>query len=190
MYARSCMHFLQAQLQAYGGNFVDHWGRAGCSRCYKDPGEINLNDLVHHLLGAGLSRNTRCLQCNHKGVQKTSGMALGVVYRAESRCKSSGAPTGTFPKPPRGRVGPGSNPKSTTGHAPPKKPKNPGDCIGDVVQRRPSGAAHHVTSKPLLRPKGDRFWGPGRKILRRRTTVAQRSTGSLRKVGLTTTSDE
>ena len=48
-----------------------------------------------------------------RGFNKPHGMALELVYRAENRCKSSGAPAGAFPKPPRGRVGPGSGPKST-----------------------------------------------------------------------------
>jgi hypothetical protein len=52
------------------------------------------------------------------------GMALKLVYRAEHRCKWSGAPAGAFPKPLRGRVGPVSSPKSTiSGPSPPKKQK-------------------------------------------------------------------
>ncbi len=43
---------------------------------------------------------------------KPHDMALELVYRAENLCKSSGAPAGAFPRQPRCRVGPGSNPKS------------------------------------------------------------------------------
>ena len=39
-----------------------------------------------------------------RGFNKPHGMALDLVYRAETRCKSSGAPAGAFPKLPRGRV--------------------------------------------------------------------------------------
>jgi hypothetical protein len=35
-----------------------------------------------------------------------------LVYLAENRCKSNGAPAGAFPRPPRGRVGHVSGPKS------------------------------------------------------------------------------
>ncbi len=41
-----------------------------------------------------------------KGFRKHHGMALEFVYRAENRCKSSGAPASAFPRPaPRGSVG-------------------------------------------------------------------------------------
>jgi hypothetical protein len=37
-----------------------------------------------------------------RGFKKPHGMALELVYRAEHRCKSSGAPAGVFPWPPPG----------------------------------------------------------------------------------------
>ncbi len=43
---------------------------------------------------------------------KPHGMGLALIYRAEYRCESSGAPAGAFPRPPRGQVGQGSCPKS------------------------------------------------------------------------------
>ncbi len=71
-----------------------------------------------------------------RGKRKPHDIALELVYRTESRCKSSGAQPGPFPRPPpRAGFGPGSGPKSTiSGLSPPKqKPKNPKysfDCIG------------------------------------------------------------
>ncbi len=47
-----------------------------------------------------------------RGFEKSDGMALEFVQRAENQFKSNGAPAGAFPKPPRGRVGPRSGPKS------------------------------------------------------------------------------
>ncbi len=60
-------------------------------------------------------------------------MALELLYRVENRSKSSGAPALVFPRPPQGRAGPGSGPKSTIPVLPPiprKQPKNTFDCIG------------------------------------------------------------
>ncbi len=54
------------------------------------------------------------------GSMLAHGMALEFVNRAENRYKSSGV----FPKPPRGRVGPGSGPKSTMSGPPPPKENN------------------------------------------------------------------
>ncbi len=42
------------------------------------------------------------LECSHKGFNKSHGMALEFVYRAENQRKSSGAPAGAFPRPPTG----------------------------------------------------------------------------------------
>ncbi len=47
-----------------------------------------------------------------RGFKQPPGIALQLIYRAENRCKSSGAPAGAFPKPPRGWVDPGSGRKS------------------------------------------------------------------------------
>ncbi len=49
------------------------------------------------------------------------GMALQLVYWAGNRYKSRGAPAGVFPRPPRSRVGPGSDPKLTISGPPPPK---------------------------------------------------------------------
>ena len=38
-----------------------------------------------------------------RGFKQLHRMALELVYRAETRCKSSGAPAGAFPRPTRGR---------------------------------------------------------------------------------------
>jgi hypothetical protein len=62
------------------------------------------------------------------GFRQLHGMVLELVYRAEDRCNSSGAPAGTFPSGPRGQVGPGSGPKSkisgpTHSHPPDKNLK-------------------------------------------------------------------
>ena len=56
-----------------------------------------------------------------RGFKKPHGMALELVYRSENRCKLSGAPAGAFPRPPRGRVGPGSGPKSAISGPTPHK---------------------------------------------------------------------
>ncbi len=37
---------------------------------------------------------------SQSGFNKSRGMDLELVYGAEHRCKSSGAPAGAFPKPP------------------------------------------------------------------------------------------
>ncbi len=66
------------------------------------------------------------LQCSHKRVQqKPHGVVLNLVYRAEHRCESSGAPAGAFRRPPRGRIGPGSGPTSTISEPPHIKQKQP-----------------------------------------------------------------
>ncbi len=59
-----------------------------------------------------------------KELTKPHGMALEVIYRAESRCKSSGAPVGAFPKPPRGQDVPRSGPKSMISGPTPTPPEN------------------------------------------------------------------
>ena len=41
----------------------------------------------------------RRVRTNTRGFNKPYGIALELVYRAENRCKSSGAPAGAFPKP-------------------------------------------------------------------------------------------
>jgi hypothetical protein len=46
-----------------------------------------------------LPRRLRDHICSRKGVQKPYGMALELVYRAEDRCKSRGAPAGAFHMP-------------------------------------------------------------------------------------------
>ncbi len=83
-----------------------------------------------------------------KGFRKPHGVALGLVHRAENRCKSSGAPGGACPRTPRGRVGPRSGPKSTISRSsrPPKtlktmltalepcfKPDTKGDLIALIL---------------------------------------------------------
>ena len=71
-----------------------------------------------------------------RGFKKPHGMALELVYRAENRCKSSGAPAGAFPMPPR---------------APPKNIK-PFYCIGDgkVAKRDSVRTLARLSVQPVL----------------------------------------
>ena len=71
-------------------------------------------------------------------------MAFELVYRAEDRCKSNGLPAGAFPRLPWGRVGPGSDPKSTiSGHTtspPRKKIKNILTALRELLPRAGAGS--------------------------------------------------
>ncbi len=72
-----------------------------------------------------------------RGFQKPHGVAVELVYRAENRCISSGALAGAFPRPPRGRVWPGSGPKSAISNPTPHLP-TPGFLIHEFWAGRKS----------------------------------------------------
>ena len=76
------------------------------------------------------------LQCSHtRGFKQPHGIALELVYRAENRCKSSGAPAEGFPKPPGAGLGREAAQNRRFPVLPPsrKKPKNHFDCIGFFI---------------------------------------------------------
>ncbi len=102
-----------------------------------------------------------------RGFKQLHGMALEFVYRAQNRRKSNGAPAGAFPKPPRGRVGRGSGPKSRiSGPTPRTKPKQVFDCIGVMVQGCPvvfaAGLGERILRSAVILFAYGRFEAGGR----------------------------
>ena len=87
--------------------------------------------------------------------------ALELVYRAENRCKSSGGPAEAFPRPPRGRVGPGNDPKTVSTIEINRNSGTLGRPGLEVLGQGPGGNFSGISAGRSLANDRSSLWWPG-----------------------------